>query len=58
MVRWRINNSIPPYQYFFNTADADVINYLKVFTFLSKEEINELERETLDNPGERKAQNV
>lgn len=44
------------YQYFFNTADADVINYLKVFTFLSKEEINELERETLDNPGERKAQ--
>jgi tyrosyl-tRNA synthetase len=44
------------YQYFFNTADADVINYLKVFTFLSKDEINELERETLDNPGERKAQ--
>jgi tyrosyl-tRNA synthetase len=44
------------YQYFFNTADADVINYIKIFTFLSVEEITELERETLANPGERKAQ--
>lgn len=56
---WLDENLTTPYelyQYFFNTADADVIHYLKVFTFLSQEEINELERETLDNPGERKAQ--
>ena len=31
------------YQFWINTADADVIKYLKFFTFLSKEEIEALE---------------
>lgn len=44
------------YQFFLNTADADVINYLKVFTFLSQEEIIEIEEELNKNPHERLAQ--
>ncbi len=44
------------YQYFFNTADADVIPYLKWFTFLSREEVAELEQATAERPHERAAQ--
>ncbi|MFB5193046.1 tyrosine--tRNA ligase [Alicyclobacillus fastidiosus] len=44
------------YQFWLNTQDDDVIKFLKYFTFLSKEEIEELEREVADNPGARKAQ--
>ena len=44
------------YQYFFNTADADVIPYLKWFTFLSREEVAELEQATTERPHERAAQ--
>jgi tyrosyl-tRNA synthetase len=44
------------YQYFVNTADADVIPYLKWFTFLSRDEIAELERATTERPHERAAQ--
>jgi tyrosyl-tRNA synthetase len=44
------------YQYFFNTADADVIPYLKWFTFLSREELAELEQATTERPHERAAQ--
>ena len=32
------------YQYFVNVADADVGRYLRMFTFLDREEIEELER--------------
>ena len=32
------------YQFWFNTADADVIKYLKFFTFLAKEEVEQLEK--------------
>ena len=39
-----------------NTADADVVDRLKVFTFLSRERIEELERETQENPRARAAQ--
>lgn len=38
------------YQYFFNTADADVIRYLRWFTFLSADELGELERATAERP--------
>ena len=31
------------YQFFINTADADAINFLKLFTFLSREEILDIE---------------
>lgn len=44
------------YQYFVNTADADVVRYLKWFTFLSAEQIAELEQDTENRPHERLAQ--
>jgi tyrosyl-tRNA synthetase len=39
------------YQYFMNVTDADAIKYLKVFTFLPKDEIEEIARNHFDNPG-------
>lgn len=44
------------YQFFLNTADSDVINYLKKFTFLPQDEIQALEKELIANPHERLAQ--
>lgn len=44
------------YQYLINTDDEMVIHYLKVFTFLSKEEIEELELKHKTNPELREAQ--
>ncbi|CAM3529740.1 tyrosine--tRNA ligase [Aeromicrobium ponti] len=44
------------YQFWINTADADVIKYLKFFTFLSREEIEELEKAVQQEPHLRKAQ--
>jgi tyrosyl-tRNA synthetase len=44
------------YQYFINTADADVTRYLRWFTFLSAEEVAELEAATASRPQERTAQ--
>ncbi|MBG9547467.1 tyrosine--tRNA ligase [Bacillus firmus] len=44
------------YQFWINTADADVIKYLKFFTFLSREEIEDLEKAVQDEPHLRKAQ--
>jgi tyrosyl-tRNA synthetase len=38
------------YQFFIRTADADVIRFLKIFTFLPLEEIDELARELEKNP--------
>lgn len=38
------------YQFWINTADADVIRYLKFFTFLSKDEITGLEKSLAENP--------
>ena len=43
------------YQFFVNVEDAMVIDYLKIYTFLSKEEIEELEKENNAHPEERKA---
>lgn len=44
------------YQYFINTADADVIRYLRWFTFLSPDELAELEQATAERAHERAAQ--
>ncbi|HWO59493.1 MAG TPA: tyrosine--tRNA ligase [Umezawaea sp.] len=44
------------YQYFVNVGDADVVRYLRLFTFVSKEEIEELERDTAERPHLRSAQ--
>ena len=46
------------YQFWLNQADADVIGYLKVFTFLSRERIEELERAVAEEPFKREAQRV
>ncbi len=43
------------YQFFINVEDCMVIDYLKIYTFLSKEEIEELEKENNAHPEERKA---
>ncbi len=56
---WLDKNKTSPYkiyQYLINSDDSKVIEYLKVFTFLSKEEIEKLEKETLEHPEHRKAQ--
>ncbi len=44
------------YQYFINTADADVVRYLRWFTFLGRPELEELEHETAERPHAREAQ--
>lgn len=44
------------YQYFVNAADADVVRYLRWFTFLSADELAELEAATAERPHERAAQ--
>jgi len=44
------------YQYFVNTADADVIRYLRWFTFLSADELGDLEIATTERAHERAAQ--
>ena len=43
------------YQFFINSEDAKVIDYLKFLTFLSKEEIEELEKKNLEAPHLREA---
>jgi tyrosyl-tRNA synthetase len=44
------------YQYFVNVADADVVRYLRLFTFLPREGIDELERAVAERPQARAAQ--
>ena len=44
------------YQYFINASDADVIRYLRWFTFLTAEELAELETEVAERPFKREAQ--
>jgi tyrosyl-tRNA synthetase len=43
------------YQFWIRTEDRDVIRYLKYFTFLSREEISDLEKRHDQNPGARVA---
>lgn len=44
------------YQFWINTADADVVKYLKFFTFLTREEIEALEVSVQEEPHLRRAQ--
>lgn len=44
------------YQFWLNQADADVVGYLKVFTFLQREEITRLEQAVAAEPFKREAQ--
>ena len=56
---WLDKNKTSPYQiyqYLINTDDTLVVHYLKVFTFLSHEEINALEESVKTEPEKRLAQ--
>ncbi|MEJ3404964.1 tyrosine--tRNA ligase [Rathayibacter sp. YIM 133350] len=56
---WLDSALVSPYaffQFWLNTDDADVIERLKVFTFLSRSEIERLEQAVLDAPFRREAQ--
>ncbi|KOS24891.1 tyrosine--tRNA ligase [Bacillus anthracis] len=44
------------YQFWINTDDRDVVKYLKYFTFLTKEQIHELEKKVEKEPQKREAQ--
>jgi tyrosyl-tRNA synthetase len=44
------------YQFWFNTDDRDVVRYLKLFTFLGREIIDDLARATSERPESREAQ--
>jgi len=46
------------YQFWLNTADTDVVDRLKVFTFRTRQEIEELGRLTGEEPHRREAQRV
>lgn len=56
---WLTADRTSPYafhQFWLNTDDADVVRYLKVFTFLTAVEVDALAAEVRSNPGERAAQ--
>ena len=44
------------YQFWFNSDDRDVSRYLRIFSFRSREEIEDLERQTAERPAARAAQ--
>ena len=44
------------YQFWLNAADADVVRFLKTFTFLTREQIDALAASQQSNPGAREAQ--
>ncbi len=46
------------YQFWLNTADDDVVTYLKYFTFLEQGEIDDLQSATQNSPDRREAQRV
>ena len=46
------------YQFWLQVDDVDVVRFLKVFTFLEREEIERLETATAENPKAREAQRV
>lgn len=56
---WLDAKKTSPYEFFqfwINTADADVIKYLKIFTFVSREDIEALEKTVEEQPHLREAQ--
>ena len=44
------------YQFWLNAGDADVVDYLKIFTRLQPNDIEQLEQALAENPGAREAQ--
>ena len=51
-------SSYEMYQFLYNTEDTQVVEFLKKFTFLSKEEIDVLEQKVISEPHLREAQKV
>lgn len=49
-------SAYPFYQFWINTDDQDVVKFLKYFTFLTREQIAELEAEVNERPEKRVAQ--
>lgn len=41
------------YQFWLNASDADAVNWIKIFTFLSKEEVDTLSTQHQQNPADR-----
>ena len=54
----RKNSPYFAYQYFLNTTDEDVERFLKLFTFYSFEEINDIVEKHFQNPQERYGQRM
>lgn len=46
------------FQFWLNTSDADIVTWLKLFTFQSQESIEQLARATAEFPAERRAQRL
>jgi tyrosyl-tRNA synthetase len=46
------------YQFWLNTDDRDVVNYLKFFTFLPRERVEALEAAVAERPEQREAQRI
>jgi tyrosyl-tRNA synthetase len=44
------------YQFWLNVDDIGVVDYLKVYTLLTKDQIDELDKKTAENPSDRVAQ--
>ncbi|TDE90905.1 tyrosine--tRNA ligase [Occultella glacieicola] len=58
---WLAPDMMSPYaffQFWLNTDDADVVGYLKIFTFADRDRIGELERAVAEAPRAREAQRV
>jgi len=58
---WMDANKTSPYafyQFWLNTADADVYRFLKYFTFLDPAEIDEIERSDRESQGKPEAQGI
>ncbi|MFO0831480.1 MAG: tyrosine--tRNA ligase [Phycisphaerales bacterium] len=58
---WLSSHRTSPFaysQFWLNAADADVVRFLKTFTFLSQEEVGALEHKVKTEPGAREAQRV
>ncbi|HTU72882.1 MAG TPA: tyrosine--tRNA ligase, partial [Trebonia sp.] len=58
---WLTEDLMSPYafyQFWINRADAEVPNLLRVFTFRSREEIEELEKQTAERPAARIGQRI
>ena len=51
-------SSFDLYSYFLRTSDADVGKYLKLFTFMPIERVEELVKEHMESPSQRKAQHA